>query len=414
VKPGAFLALLPLAVLTGLAAGGASWIFLELLHWATDTQSAHPWLLYLLPFAGAVLAWLYAGYGRAAAGGNNLIIDQIHDPRDSGVPLRMFPLILFSTIVTHLFGGSAGREGSAVQMGGSIAGEIARRFKLSRTAGRIVLMCGVAGGFSSVFGTPLAGTIFAMEMLALGGIRYEALIPCLIAAVAGEWTMEQFDYAHAHYAIVSAIPTLDLGAILQVAAAGVAFGIASAAFSELTAWIEHGSSSLIPNPVWRIFTGGLAVIAVTLLLGTRDYNGLSLGLLADSFSGAHIANFAFAAKLLLTAITLGVGFKGGEVTPSSRSAPRSASPSPDRSISRAISSPRSGSSPSSPRRRTRRSPASRWAPSSSAVRGSSTSGSRSSSPTRSPDIAASTTRSASNRRSTPPRRRPSSAKPSGS
>jgi H+/Cl- antiporter ClcA len=200
-------------------------------------------------------------------------------------------------------------------MGGSIAGEIARRFKVSRETGRIVLMCGVAGGFSSVFGTPLAGTIFAMEMLALGGIRYEALIPCLLAAVAGDWAMEQFDYAHSHYAIVSAIPDFSLGTILQVAAAGVAFGIASAAFSELTAWIEHRSSSLISNPVWRTFTGGLAVIAVTLILGTRDYNGLSLGLLEDSFSGAHVATFAFAAKLLLTAITLGVGFKGGEVTP---------------------------------------------------------------------------------------------------
>lgn len=314
MRGGQWIRFLGLAVAIGAGAGLASGLFLEALRIATETHAAHPWLLYLLPLAGALIAALYAGYGRTAAGGNNLILDEIHRPQASGVPLRMFPLILGTTVITHLFGGSAGREGTAVQMGGSIAGEAARRLRLDQAQTRMALMCGISGGFSGVFGTPLAGTVFGMEMLAVGAIRYEALIPCLVAALVADETVRLLGVAHSHYAIDSAIPALSTAIVAKVALVGIGCGIVSATFSELTALIEHQSRRLFANPIARTTIGGVLVVGLTLAFGTRIYNGLSLPLLSESFT-EDVPTFAFAAKLLLTALTLGVGFKGGEVTP---------------------------------------------------------------------------------------------------
>lgn len=304
-----------LALLVGALGGAASALFLELLQWATDQQAAKPWLLFLLPLAGALIAWLYHRHGAGSARGNNLLLDQIHDPVEPGVPLRLFPLVLFSTIVTHLFGGSAGREGTAVQMGGAIAAEVGRRVRWSPGQARVLLMAGISGGFSGVFGTPLAGAVFGMEMLAVGGIRYEALVPCLISAVAANWVVGALGVEHSHYAISSGIPSLTVLLLLQVAVAGIAFGLTSAAFSELTVLVERTARRAVANPVLRTAAGGVVVVLATLALGTRAYNGLSLPLLSGAFDGAEIATFAFLFKLGLTALTLGVGFKGGEVTP---------------------------------------------------------------------------------------------------
>ncbi|MBA3377934.1 MAG: chloride channel protein [Chloroflexia bacterium] len=305
-----------LAVVIGVVTGLASALFLVTLDWATERQARSPWLLALLPLAGAGIAWAYAGIGKSAAGGNNLILDQIHAlDGENRVPLRMFPLVLVATISTHLFGGSAGREGTAVQMGGAFAAWLARQYGLQGHHLRILLMCGISGGFSSVFGTPLAGTIFGMEVLALGGMRYDALIPCLVSAIAGDLTIRWLDVHHGLYAIGSPIPELSLSTVVPVAIAAVAFGLVSLLFSEATVGVERVAKQLVPHPVWRTFLGGFVVIAITLALGTRIYNGLSLPLLADAFSGGSVPDFAFLFKLVLTAVTLGVGFKGGEVTP---------------------------------------------------------------------------------------------------
>lgn len=305
-----------LAAAVGAASGLASAGLLEALRIVTNWQTDVPWLLFLLPIAGALIAWAYQGFGKSAAGGSNLLLDQIHAADQvNRVPLRMFPLVLVSTVLTHLFGGSAGREGTAVQMGGAIASGVARVLRLNSVHVRILLMCGISGGFSSVFGTPLAGTVFGMEMLAVGGMRYEALIPCLIAAVAGDLTVKVFAIPHVDYALSTTAPDLTLSSVAMVGIAAVGFGLASLLFSELTVLVEFTSQRLVPHAIWRTFLGGIVVVGVTLVLGTRIYNGLSLPLLLDAFTGAHIPTFAFLFKLLLTAITLGVGFKGGEVTP---------------------------------------------------------------------------------------------------
>lgn len=305
-----------LAIPIGVAAGLASAGFLAALAAVTAYRESHGWLLFLLPVAGAIIAWAYSGVGRSAAGGSNLIIDQIHDgQRDDLVPLRMFPLVLGATLLTHLVGGSAGREGTAVQMGGAIAAWAARVLGLGREQMRVLLMCGIAGGFSGVFGTPLAGTVFGMEVLALGGFRYGAMLPCLAAAVAADLTVRLLGIPHAHYAVATPVPPLGIEPVLLVALAGVAFGLCSALFSEAVLLVERFSKRWAPSPVWRAAIGGVAVILITLALGTRAYNGLSLPLLEDAFDGGNVPMLAFLFKLILTAVTLGVGFKGGEVTP---------------------------------------------------------------------------------------------------
>ncbi|MCA9835161.1 MAG: chloride channel protein [Thermomicrobiales bacterium] len=305
-----------LAVVVGAASGLASAGLLVALNHATDFQTEHGWMLFGLPFAGIVIAWAYSGYGSNAARGNNLLLDQIHAADEvNRIPLRMLPLVLVSTILTHLFGGSAGREGTAVQMGGAIAGWCARALHLSVDHLRVMLMCGISGGFSGVFGTPMAGTVFSMEVVAIGSMRYDALIPCLVAAILADLVVQGVGVHHGIYTVASGFPDLSIHVIASVTVAAVAFGLASLLFAEATAFVEHQARSLIENPVLRTFTGGIVIVIVTLLLGTRDYNGLSLPLLNACFAGDSIPTFAFLIKLLLTALTLGVGFKGGEVTP---------------------------------------------------------------------------------------------------
>lgn len=303
-----------LACVIGVMAGLASAGFLTALTLVTGMFHTAPWLLYALPLCGASIAWIYQRYGGSAGAGNNLILEHIHTPQTPGVPLRMFPLILGSTLLTHLAGGSAGREGTAVQMGGSIAGWIARVMHADARDTRTYLMAGISAGFGSVFGTPLAGTVFGMEVLAVGGMRYIALIPCLVAACVGDWTVRALGVPHIHYH-VAAVPTLTPLLLGKIILAAVLFASASVLFSESTHTIDRLSTRYFANPVLRAFVGGIAIIAMTQLSGTTSYNGLSLPLLQAAFMAGGVPLWGFAFKLAFTAVTIGFGYKGGEVTP---------------------------------------------------------------------------------------------------
>jgi H+/Cl- antiporter ClcA len=321
------LLVIPVALITGSLVA----LFLWLLDEATRYRWAHEWLIFLLPVAGVFIYWLYKRWGGNSAGGNNLIMDEIHQP-GGGIPARMAPLVLLTTVITHLFGGSAGREGTAVQIGGSMAHLVGKWLRLSQKDIRILLMTGIAGGFGAVFGTPIAGTIFALEVLAIGVIRYDALIPCLIAAVFSDIVCSAWGIHHTHYFIhftsadfVSTFSFihLDLWLLVRVIAAGVIFGLTSFLFSKTIHQIQHYAQKYI-HPGWLIpVVGGVIVISFCYMLGTMDYAGL--GVTSKDPDGISIVN-AFRAdsavtswswlwKLLLTAITLGMGFKGGEVTP---------------------------------------------------------------------------------------------------
>jgi H+/Cl- antiporter ClcA len=317
--------IIPMATVVGSACA----FFLWSLDWVTNVRFAHPRLLYFLPLAGVCVGFLYHWFGRSVEGGNNLIMDQIHEP-GGGVPRRMAPLILFGTLVTHLFGGSAGREGTAVQMGGSIASAFCRHFRLEPDKVRILLMAGIAAGFGAVFGTPLAGAVFALEVLMIGRIEYEALLPAFIAAVAGDWTCHAWGIGHTHYHILylanAAAPAaffhLDALLLLKVAIASAAFGWASTAFAELSHWMSGVYKRLIPYPPLRPALGGLLVIGLCFLAGTRDYLGLGVSspdpnavTIVSFFKSTQIHYWSWLWKLLFTAVTLSAGFKGGEVTP---------------------------------------------------------------------------------------------------
>ncbi|MBI1347900.1 voltage-gated chloride channel protein [bacterium] len=310
--------------------GSACALFLWSLDIATSTRMAHPGLLYALPLAGMVIGGLYAAIGKSVEAGNNLVMDEIHEPA-GGVPLRMAPLILISTVITHLFGGSAGREGTAVQMGGSLASGLARCIpSLSRSDRQILLMAGVSAGFGGVFGTPIAGTIFAMEVLIIGRMNSAALVPCLIAGITADQACLAWGIGHTHYHVASMAGADHAGPLaplvpslmLKVVLAGVAFGGVSLLFAEMVHGMQALLRRLIPSAVLRPAIGGLIVIGMVWLLDTRDYLGLGVSssdphavTIVSCFhvGGAH--TWSWLAKVVFTAVTLSSGFKGGEVTP---------------------------------------------------------------------------------------------------
>lgn len=318
--------IIPASVVIGLLVA----LFLWLLDVATATRWANMWLIFLLPVVGVVIYSLYKYAGKNADAGNNLIMEAIHEP-GGGVPTRMTPLILATTILTHLFGGSAGREGTAVQMGGSMASLFGKWYKLNPEEKRILLMSGMAAGFGAVFGTPVTGAIFALEVLTVGRIKYDALIPCLIASVIADVTCSACGIHHIRYAILfnGSTPhqlfpgfSFDVLLLLKVIVAGAIFGFVGFVFAETTHIIKEQSTRLI-NVKWLIpVIGGMLVVALSYLLGTFDYLGLGVtnprehGVsIVSAFTAGGATYSSWAVKLLLTAITLGMGFKGGEVTP---------------------------------------------------------------------------------------------------
>ncbi len=318
-----------LAICIAFFAGSAVALFLWLLDKVTLLRWQNGWLLFLLPAAGILIYFLYKTVGKNSEAGNNLIMEEIHAP-GGGVPARMAPMVLLTTLITHLFGGSAGREGTAVQMGGSIAGFMARTLSLKPNDTRILLMTGIAAGFGAVFGTPITGAIFALEVLAIGTIRYDALLPCLIASVLADITCTAWGIQHTHYhignleAVASQVSFIhfDLLLLAKAILAGVAFGLASYLFSTMQHSIKKYSQQYIPYK-WMIpAVGGILIIALCYITGTRDYIGLGVYAqdskavsIVSSFQAGGAYSWSWLWKIIFTAITLGMGFKGGEVTP---------------------------------------------------------------------------------------------------
>lgn len=306
---------LMLCGLVAVLAGSASALFLFSLDWATRTREAHRWLILGLPLAGFTVGWLYLKWGRSVDAGNNLLIDEIHDPHQV-VPLRMAPLILGGTVVSHLFGASVGREGTAVQMGGALADQLSHRFKLSAGQRRVVLMTGIAAGFASVFGTPLAGAVFALEVLAgpaLRQMRWAALLPCVVAAVAADQVGLWWGVQHTLYSAGN-LPALSTWSLTAMVLAGGLMGLTGRVFALSTHAFSAWMKQRIAYAPLRPLIGG-ALIAAVVWWGQADrYIGLGIPVIVEAFS-QPLAPWDFAAKLALTVASLGSGFKGGEVTP---------------------------------------------------------------------------------------------------
>jgi H+/Cl- antiporter ClcA len=298
----------------GLIAGVASFVFLRSLEWATDTRIDHPALLLGLPAAGLVVGLTYHYLGGRSGGGNALLIDEIHEPR-TWLPRRMAPLVLASTIVGHLFGASIGREGTAVQMAGSLTDSAARVARLGPAERRVLLIASIAGGFGAVFGVPVAGTIFALEVQTVGRIRFDALVPAFVAAITGDLVVRGLGYEHDGLPAIGDV-SVDAALLAKCAIAGVAFGLTAIVFTDLTHALRQMMARLVSWPPLRPMLGGIVLVALVAVPDGRAYLGLSTPLVADALAGgAGVAAGAFALKLLFTSVSLGTGFQGGEVTP---------------------------------------------------------------------------------------------------
>jgi H+/Cl- antiporter ClcA len=320
------LLIIPVAIVIGSMVALFLWLLTNAIHY----RFAHTWLLFLLPVAGVLIHFIYQWAGKSAEKGNNLIMDEIHQP-GAGVPARMGPIILITTVITHLFGGSAGREGTAVQIGGSLAALFGKWFKLTGNDMRMLLTAGIAAGFGAVFGTPLTGAIFALEVLTIGKIKYDALLPALIASIVADITVGAWHIHHTayHIDIIAKTPyflsdylPLDLLLVAKVILASIAFGLASYLFAIMVHEIKAGFLKIL-SIKWLIpFFGGLIIIGLTYAIGKPDY--LSLGVdaqypgavtIPSSFHAGGADTWSWLWKTIYTTLTLGTGFKGGEVTP---------------------------------------------------------------------------------------------------
>jgi H+/Cl- antiporter ClcA len=298
----------------GVIAGLTSAGFLESLSWATRTREDHGWLLWCLPLVGLLCGLAYHYAGGRAAGGNSLIIEETHEPT-TWLPRRMAPLTFAFTVVGHLTGASVGREGTAIQMAGGLTDTGARLLDITGPRRRMLLIAAIAGGFGAVFGVPLAGTVFGLEVLSVGRLRYDALVPAFAAAVVGDRIVHGLGVHHTPTPAITGVE-LSSGLLLKVFVAGIAFGVAALVFAELTHALKQAFAVAVTWPPARTFLGGCLVVALTYVVGDRAYLGLSIPLITGALAGgAGIAAGAFALKLLLTSVSLGAGFQGGEVTP---------------------------------------------------------------------------------------------------
>lgn len=296
----------------GAIAGSVSAFFLISLDWVTAYRESHFWIIALLPVAGFIVGLSYHLYGNSVVKGNNLLLEEFHSPKKI-IPFRMAPLVLFGTLATHLFGGSAGREGTAVQIGGAIADQFTKILKLSNRDRKILLIAGISAGFASVFGTPLAGGIFALEVLILGRIRLDAIVPSFLAAILADYFCKIWNVTHTHYHIDS-IVEMNPKNLLWALLAGVIFGLVSMLFSKSTHFWSDLFKKHLKYPPLRPVIGGVVIAVAVYAIGTTKYIGLGVPTIVDSFN-ISMNSYDFILKLLFTSFTLGAGFKGGEVTP---------------------------------------------------------------------------------------------------
>ena len=306
-------ALLKWIVVGGLV-GGVGGVVGALFHlgvnYATSVRLAHPWVLYLLPLGGLVIAGLYR-LCKLEGKGTNAVIESVHFGSD--VPVLLVPLIFVSTVITHLCGGSAGREGAALQIGGGIGYRTGRLLHLGEKDLPLATLCGMSGVFSALFGTPLTATVFALEVISVGVLYYAGLMPCITAAMTGYLISLLLGVPPTRFTV--AMPALDAWTMLLVLVLAILCALVSILFCRGLHITEHLAARLVKNSYLRAAAGGVVIIALTLLLGTTDYNGAGMDVIQRALNG-QANGWAWLLKLLFTAITIGCGFKGGEVVPS--------------------------------------------------------------------------------------------------
>lgn len=301
-----------LASVTGMAVGAFSSVFSWCMTTVTNLRMNHDWLIFFLPAAGLVIVFLYQIANMKDDKGTNQILSAIRfSPH---IPVRLAPLIFISTVLTHLFGGSAGREGAALQLGGSIGNGLGNLFRLDDSDKKIMVLCGMSAAFAALFGTPIAAAVFPLEVVSVGIMQYSALLPCIFASIIAAQSAATMGIAPEAFTIIN-IPDLAVLPVLKIILVAAICGIASTVFCFILDFTHKTYAKLFKNPYLRIFIAGILIIVITLLLQTRDYNGAGIPVIEHAMEG-EVVWYAFLIKIVLTALTLGAGYKGGEIIPS--------------------------------------------------------------------------------------------------
>lgn len=299
------------AGITGFIGGIIGTLFHVSVERATEFRVMNSWILYFLPVGGIAIAVLYKLFNMSDSTGTNQIINSIRT--EDHVPFVLAPLIFISTVITHLLGGSAGREGAALQLGGSIGSFAGRIFHLDNKDMHLIVLCGMSGVFSALFGTPLTATLFAMEVISIGVIYYSSLVPCLVSSLVAYGVSLYFGIEPVHY-VLSYIPALNVGTIAATVVLAAMCAVLSIIFCVSMHKTEHFMEHKIPNNYIRGLAGGLIIVILTVFLKTGDYNGAGMNIVENAINGI-VKPEAFLLKIIFTAITISAGFKGGEIVP---------------------------------------------------------------------------------------------------
>jgi len=300
------------SILIGLVVGLFSTAFGVSMRYMIQTRETHPWLIYLLPFGAIIITFIYKKVLKTKDSGTNTVIAAIQS--DEKLPARLAPLIFVATCITHLIGGSAGREGAALQMGGAIGNGLGRIFKLSPTDKKTMIMCGMSAAFSALFGTPMAAAIFSMEVISVGIMHYAALVPCVIASLVARAVAAHFGLGAEEF-VIGELPKFGIKTAITICIFAILCGLVSMLFCTALHTYEDFLSDKLKNPYLKGFVGGCSVLLLTLIVGSQDFNSTGSAIIASCFTGAAIGLEYFLLKIIFTTLTLSCGYKGGEIVP---------------------------------------------------------------------------------------------------
>ena len=307
-----FLKWVAMGILIGVIIGVIGAAFADCVTWVTDFRITHSFIVLGLPLAGVLIVALYHMAGIKKSYGTNLVLMSVRT--DDSIPFAMAPLIFISTVLTHLFGGSAGREGAALQLGGSISQNLARHMGFDRGGQRILTMCGMSACFATLFGTPMTAAIFAMEVISVGIMHYSALVPCAISSITASYISTFLGVTPEHFNVTGIPISFTISDSIRVFVLAALCGVVSILFCLILKYTSAFYAKSFKNPYWRAVCGGVLVAVFAMILHSQDYLGAGMSVITRAFAGEAVP-LAFLLKMIFTAITLEAGFKGGEIVP---------------------------------------------------------------------------------------------------
>ncbi len=300
-----------ISLITGVCGGIIGSLFHKAVEWATEIRHENSFLIYLLPLGGLLVALIYRALKLKKDPGTNGVLCAARG--EGEIPLTLGPSIFFGTFFTHLFGGSAGREGAALQLGGTIGSLFSRAFRLDKKIKPIIILSGMSAVFSALFGTPVTAVIFSIEVCLVGSFCHSALVPCLVASYAGFFISTLFGNAPVRLEMLQ-VPGADIKTMILTLVLGSACGILGIVFCKTMKHVHSFAEKKIENTYLRAFVGGAIIVILTMLFRTHDYNGAGMDIVERAMNG-QVIPYAFLLKIIFTAITIGFGFKGGEIVP---------------------------------------------------------------------------------------------------